>query len=248
VGGADEPRPLRKLGLLAIALLGLATVANFIALGVDLIQLGLVTDIRDGARVDLEELNESDDRVQNAGILQSATYVVCIIGFLVWYGRAYRNIERLGAQGLRWGKRWAIAYWFIPIVNLFRPKQVMNDIWRGSDPELPRVAHHWQNNHVPALFHWWWALWIVTGFISNILFRRSLEDANTPDELVSLATGYVIWDVVDIVPALLLMLIIWKTTKRQEERRERLPSMPVEPAPAPFEHPERPPAAADAPA
>ena len=221
---------------------------NLVALWVDLDQLQLVTDIRDGRRVSLEEISDSDDRVATVGLFQTGAYIACVITFLVWYGRAYRNLDRLGAQGLRWGKRWAIAYWFIPIGNLFRPKQVMNDIWRASDPALPPVAHHWQENRVPALFHWWWALWLVSSFISNILFRRTLDQGDSPQELVEIATGFVIWDVVDLVTALLLMLIVHRTTKRQEERRLRVeaapPPAPAEAAPV---APERP-AGADAPA
>jgi Domain of unknown function (DUF4328) len=229
-----EPRPLNRLGQLAIALLGVVLVANLVALWADVIQLNLVTDIRDGKRVDLAELTDSDERVSAAQLFQFGTYVACMVGFLVWYGRAYRNLERLGALGPRWGKRWAIAYWFIPIGNLFRPKQVMNDIWRASDPELPDPAHHWHGNRVPALFHWWWALWLLSSFISNIIFRRTLDTGDTADELVSAASGYVVWDVVDIIPAILLMIIIHRTTKRQETRRARVTSAPP---PQPLEAP-----------
>jgi hypothetical protein len=255
-----EPRPLRQLAQLAIALLGLVTVANLVALWADLGQLDLLTDIRDGRRVDLAELTDSDERVATAGLFQTGAYVACVVAFLVWYGRAYRNLERLGAQGLRWGKRWAIAYWFIPIGNWFRPKQVMNDIWRASDPELPVPAHHWQGNRVPALFHLWWALWLISSFISNVLFRRTLDAGDTPDELVSLASGFVLWDVVDIIPTILAMIIIHRTTKRQEARRARVaaapPPQPAEAAavagapppapPAPPAPPERPGTPADA--
>jgi hypothetical protein len=218
---ADPPRPLRRLGQAVIGLLGLVILVNLIALWADMLQLALLTDVRDGQRVTLEQLTESDDRVTTTVLLQSGTYVACTIAFLIWYGRAYRNVARMGADGLRWGRRWAIAYWFIPIANLFRPKQVVNDIWRASDPDLPPVAHHWADKRVPALFHWWWALWILSSAVSNVLFRRSLEGAQTPDELVSVATTYVVIDVIDIIPAVLAMLVVRAITNRQEERRVR---------------------------
>ena len=151
----DPPRPLRNLGLAVIGLLGLVILANLLALWADVIQLGLVTDIRDGKRVGLEELTESDDRVATTGLLQVGAYVACVVAFLIWYGRAFRNLERLGARGLHWGKRAVIVYWFIPIVNLFLPKQVVNDIWRASDPDLPAVTGNWDQLRVPALLHWW---------------------------------------------------------------------------------------------
>jgi hypothetical protein len=219
--GADPPRPLRGLGQAVMGLLGLVIVVNLIALWVDLIQLGLVTDIRDGERVGLQELTDSDDRVATVGLLQVGAYAVCAIAFLIWYGRAFRNLERLGARGLQWGKRWVIAYWFIPIVSLLMPKQVIDDIWRASDPELPAVTHEWEKSRVPVLFHVWWILWIVSAFVANALFRSSLDAQENPDELVSVATEYVVIDVIDLIPAVLAILVVRKTTDRQEERRIR---------------------------
>jgi Domain of unknown function (DUF4328) len=230
---------------MAVLLLGLVMVANFVALWADLIQLDLMKDIRDGRRVSLEDATQSDDRVNTAGLFQTAAYLVCAVGFLAWYGRAYRNLERLGAQGLRFGKGWAIAYWFIPIANLFRPKQVMNDIWRASDPGLPAVAGYWGNARVPALFHWWWGLWLLSSTAANLLLRRSLEQGETPDELVTIASQFVVIDIVDFIPAILAMVVVWRTTTRQEARRQRLEAGDLEPHPVPSE---RPPEPADAPA
>jgi hypothetical protein len=236
----DPPRPLRNLGLAVTGLLGLVILANLLALWADVIQLGLVTDIRDGQRVGLEELTESDDRVATAGILQAGAYVACIVAFLIWYGRAFRNLERLGARGLHWGKRAVFVYWFVPIVNLFLPKQVVNDIWRASDPSLPAVTRNWEGLRVPALLHWWWGLWLISSFVSNVFFRRTLDAADNPSELVSVATGYVVIDVIDIVPAILAILVVRDITNRQEERRRRYErgevadttSVPAEPAAA----------------
>jgi hypothetical protein len=227
-------------------MLALVILSDFAALAADVVQLDLMTDIRDGRHVSLEQVRESDDRVTTTGLLQAGAYIACIVAFLVWYGRAYRNLERLGSDGLRFGKRWAIAYWFIPIGNLFRPKQVMNDIWRGSDPELPAPAHHWQRNGVPALLHWWWALWLLSSFVANGLARPSLNSAETVDEAVSTATRFVVIDVIDVIPAVLGILVIRAITRRQEERRSRYergvlpqtlapvdPAAPAPPAPAP---------------
>lgn len=215
----DPARPLRTLGNVVVGLLALVTIANLLALWADLIQLDLLTDVRDRERVGLQELRQSDDRVATTALFQTGAYLACTIAFLIWYGRAYRNVERLGARGLRWGKRWAIAYWFIPIANLFRPKQVMNDIWRASDPDLPATAYGWQDNRVPQLVHWWWGLWILSSFVINFLIRGAFDQGNTPDELVSLTQRFIALDVVDVVPTILAILVVRATTARQERRR-----------------------------
>ena len=96
----DHPRPLRPLAITAMIALGLVTLANLAALGVDVIQLNLATDLESGRRVPFDELSASDDRVVATGLLQMACYVLCMVAFLAWYGRAYRNLAAGWAQGV----------------------------------------------------------------------------------------------------------------------------------------------------
>jgi hypothetical protein len=217
----DPPRRLDQLGKAVVGLLALVIVANLAALWADVEQLGLVTDVRDGERVSLQDLRESDDRVTTVGLLQAGAYIVCGIAFLIWYGRAYGNLERLGARGIDRSRAWAIISWFVPFANLVVPKRVMNVIWRASDPELPSVPVHWEQNRVPAVFHWWWGLWLISSFVANVLLRDNLDTAETVDEAVATATRFVVIDVVDIIPAILAIIVVRMTTKRQEQRRVR---------------------------
>ena len=57
--------------------------------------------------------------------------------FLAWFRRVYRNLEALGARGLRFKTGWAFWGWFVPLLGLLRPKQLLDDVWRASDPDLP---------------------------------------------------------------------------------------------------------------
>ena len=57
-------------------------------------------------------------------------------GFLIaWTNRAYRNLQR--SVPMTCGSRdgWAVGGWFVPFLNFVRPKQIMNDVWRGSSPD-----------------------------------------------------------------------------------------------------------------
>lgn len=84
--------------------------------------------------------------------------------FIAWFFQAYKNLRRLGVQNMRYRNGWAIGSWFVPILSLFRPKQIANDIWRGSERGTD-VHAGWRSVPVPALVHWWWGLFLAQGLL-----------------------------------------------------------------------------------
>lgn len=219
----DQPivKPLRPRVKAATALLvGVVAVALY-SLSADLTQLDVVSRIADGERVSLQEATDSDDKVAGAATIYLVVGLIAGITFLLWWSRIYRNIVPLGVERPRWGARWAVAYWLIPIISLFRPKQVANDIWRGSDPDAPAGSEGWESRPVTPLLNWWWALFILDMFIGNFAIRSAF-DSDTPDELVSEATAYVITDIADAALAILTIVVIWAMTRRQEARIAKL--------------------------
>lgn len=110
---------------------------------------------------------QAEDRVDTTAILYFVALFLSAVTFLLWYSRAYRKTIAMGVTRPRYGTRWAVWYWFIPIISLFRPKQVMNDIWRRSDPNLPNPTGGVSEQPVHPLLHWWWAFWILSTFIGN---------------------------------------------------------------------------------
>ena len=67
------------------------------------------------------------------GLVFAAVYGVAAVYWCMWVHRTYRNLSALGAAGLRRTPGWAVAYYFIPVLNLFRPFEVMRETWRASD-------------------------------------------------------------------------------------------------------------------
>ena len=65
---------------------------------------------------------------------------------------------------MRYGNGWAIGAWFIPIFAMIRPKQIANDIWRGSERGV-EVSTQWRLVEVPGLVHWWWGLFLGQGTV-----------------------------------------------------------------------------------
>jgi hypothetical protein len=90
--------------------------------------------------------------------------------FAAWFYRAYQNVGALNAHG-RYAPGWAIGAWIVPIVNVFRPKQIANDIWRTSDPTLPeQPGTTWMSSRLDPLLGWWWGSWLLAGTVALVAF------------------------------------------------------------------------------
>ena len=125
--------------------------------------------------------------------------------FCVWIYRAHGNLTALGATNLRFSPAWAVGWYFVPIMNLFRPYQVMKELWEESDPRAELT-----------LVKWWWGLWIVGGFVSAGI--ASLFSEQDLSEWLVNDWRDIGADVILIVAALLAVLIVRRIVARQDEQ------------------------------
>jgi len=163
-----------------------------------------------GRYVPLSTLDSNDTRQSAVGWAVLIVFWVSAVFFLRWFSRAYKNLIPLGADGLRFGPGWAIGAWFVPVLGLWRPKQMANDIWRASDPDDPELLF-WHEKQVPALLTAWWAAWIIVGQIGFVILRSAF----TTDPPEKLRTGDRIdlaFLVADIATCVLAILVVRSIT------------------------------------
>ena len=214
--------PLGKRARWAVILLAATIAVDVVAIGSDLWQVILINRFLDGTDIDSGPLTSSDHRQTIVGGFQFLALLASGVVFIRWFHAAYRNIALLGAPALRFKPGWAIGAWFVPILNLWRPKQIADDIWRGSDPDAPEVREPGERiDDDGRLLTTWWALWIVSLFIGNfagrLLFSAdSLPDIRDSDELDMAALAF------DVSAAVYAILVVRHTTSRQAQRVERL--------------------------
>jgi hypothetical protein len=229
ISGFEEYRPLGRRALWArIALAAMAAV-DFMAVFVDLHEYVLFVRL-ETEDVPLSELEASDTRRIIVGSAQLAALTATAFFFIRWLHHAYRNLRALGAGNLRYATATAVWSWFVPILNLWRPKQVVNDVWRASDPDAPADQSDgaWWGTGVPALLAAWWALWVVLNFAYNADYRIYAR-AETLDELQFSAAFTAAVDGLSAITALFALAVVRRTTARQEARAARLRSDIVAP-------------------
>ena len=206
---AERPvfKPLASRANVVRWLLIAIVVVSAIAAISDAFEYELLGRIDRGDNVTSGEVDFNDARQAVIGITQFLLNTAVVVTFLMWFSRAYSNLPALGMAERRYGQGWSIGAWFVPILNLFRPKQIANDTWRAGE----QVAH------LPALLNWWWALWLVSSIADNISFRASLR-GDTAMELQATAAAALVSDVLTIPAGLLAIGAVRMITRRQEER------------------------------
>lgn len=125
------------------------------------------------------EASANDARQVFVGSLYLIVFIVTAVPFLMWIYRANLNCRGFGAQGMKFTPGWSVGYYFIPIINLYRPLQAMKEI--GQVSQNPT---NWQSEKISPLFGWWWALWLVAWILGHMVWRltmnaRSIEDFQT---------------------------------------------------------------------
>jgi len=146
-------------------------------------------------------------------LAQAGVALALIILFCNWIPCANRNARALGATGLRFTPGWSVGWYFVPVMNLFRPYQAMKEIWMAS---VPSDATDRQQRAPSSLLGSWWALWLVSG--ASGLLVLWLTPAGW-DEVRLAAWASLYSNAVDIPLAIVAMLVVWRIHGMQERRR-----------------------------
>lgn len=97
----------------------------------------------------------SDSRQALLGVLYVVIFLVTGILFLLWTYLANRNARSLGATGMKFTPGWAIGWYFIPILNLWKPYQALRETFKASHPDC---SDDWQQAPHPDILRLWWTL------------------------------------------------------------------------------------------
>lgn len=133
--------------------------------------------------------------------------------FLTWLYRMYKNLFWFSAAGElppRYTPGWSVGCWFVPIMNLFRPAQVMADVFLISDPGSTAEAPYTMSRLVQA----WWAVWLISTVFANIAAR--LDDMR-----LLLAS-----DLLDLLSRGLTFLVILGASRMQVAKRAAVENRP----------------------
>jgi hypothetical protein len=224
----SAPNRIGSLGKWLVGVLVLVILTDVFTAFSDLDQMDLFSRLGEGEDVSFEEATQSDDRAALSSGAQFLAVIAAAIVWIVWFRRAYINVPRISEGQLRFGRGWATGSWFVPFLNLVRPKQIMNDIWRAGDTAAP-AGVPFDDRPVAGLIHLWWAAWLVITFLDNIAGRLLFRAETVPDQhgAAKLALAS---DLADAAGAVLAIFVVRAVSRRYEARRQQVTESPPGPS------------------
>jgi hypothetical protein len=113
-----------------------------------------------------------------AGKANMVLILAAAAAFFVWLHRAYGNLPNLGATP-RWSAGWAIGWWFVPVMNIVRPLQILDEL------NLPAEGASTRGGIALKIWYASWLLFASVVPVMSILVVTHLDDDQT-DELAAL--------------------------------------------------------------
>ncbi|MEM7052292.1 MAG: DUF4328 domain-containing protein [Acidobacteriota bacterium] len=205
----------RDLGELTQAVrfwLGLGVVLAVVAI----VSSVMVTNFLSSDVLTPAEAESHDSRQLVVTGLQLIVHLITVVFFARWIVRAHRNAWAFGGEKLRMTPGWAVGYFFLPLLNLWRPYQGMKDLWQASHNQAS-----WSSLAAGAILPLWWLLWLLAGALQSLAGRALLRAEGVVD-LMRATFLQISADGTAVLLGLAAMSLVKEIAAAQQSRRARV--------------------------
>lgn len=210
--------PLHQLARWATGLLVATLVMAWVAVGVDLHELHMLFRASGGERVEPLEREAWSLTDLSLFWVQICLFAATAGVFLAWLHQARVNLRAMGVRRLRFRREWAVASFLVPVLNAFRPYQVVCEVWQASDPRN-LDPFNWRSVRVPAWIFAWWGAVVAWAGIELMAVLTSLGAGVTLPKL-QLASGLrLVADASAALAAFLACFVVARISEAQDEKR-----------------------------
>jgi hypothetical protein len=169
----------QPMGVAASVLIGLVTVTTWASAWSDWYSYQTLKRYAD----DPDALGEADLISGSLGIVAAIALFAAAAVFIVWLWRVRWNAEMFCRGEHRFTRGWVLGCWLVPVVNLWYPKQVVDDIVAASDPRTDPLTPVLKEIPGTRLVWAWWLTWVVGLVSGNIVQRGVIHGASQLGDL-----------------------------------------------------------------
>jgi len=199
-------KPNEDRAKFAIGLIWVVLILDILSLISGYLQYDLLQTFASGGEISNETIESNDSREQIIGLFYLIAFIISAVTFILWFRRAYFNLHQK-INYLSHSEGWAAGSWFVPFISLYRPYQIMKELYQETADLLKRNNIRVNSNFTTSLLGWWWGLWLLSNAIGQFVFRYS-NNAVTIDELTTSTIASMIGNLVSIPLALITIKVI----------------------------------------
>ena len=205
-------RSVKVLGVLFMVSAGI----SWLAVGYDVAEIRL--DIAAARGATHPSMRLAHDATGSAvWAAQLAILAITATAFLTWLHRVRVNVRALGARRLAYRREWTFMGFLVPVLNLFRPYQVVKEIWQASDPSTGDPMA-WKVVAAPSRIAIWWGLFVAYFLLEGLAVTMIQTSVSPPVIRLGHAAG-VIADLCAALAASVAYFVVVRITEAQEAKR-----------------------------
>jgi hypothetical protein len=190
----------------AITLIWIVLVLEIVSLISGYFQFNLLRGVSNGAEISMETAAANDKREQIVAIIYMIVFIFSAVTFIQWFRRAYFNLHQK-VNYLSQTEGWAAGSWFVPVLHLYRPYQIMKELYQETKELLIKKGRNINPNFSTSALVWWWTLWILNNIIGQFVFRYSMK-AESVDELTVSTVASMVSNFIGIPLAVITIKIV----------------------------------------
>jgi hypothetical protein len=198
-----------------------STLASWIALGVHVAHLLELQKQLSGSGGDAGQLATIAATLRIAQGMQIAVFAITAVFFLAWLFRLRINVRALGVRKLEFSRRWSLLGFFVPVLNVVRPYQVIAEVWRASDPSV-LDPFEWKSVEAPQILALWWGTFVIAVTLELTAFGFHLTAGEPGFKSVVASSVAIVANLAAAVCASIGFFLVNRLTATQIAKRERL--------------------------
>jgi hypothetical protein len=199
-----------KRARLAILFSWLLVGAAILSLASNLIQLNMLESLVAGVAYDESAIAANDLREGFVYLVALVVRILWYVYLLMWFYRAFANLQTRLGYPLSSKPGWAVGYFFIPILCLYRPYQTMKELYTDTREFFVRqnVPLTERSALKTGWLGVWWTFWLISGIVSNVITRMLFRDNSSFEGLIDLTQAEIVGHIFDIACSILTVIVI----------------------------------------
>lgn len=184
------------------------------SIGSSYLQLDVLQALQNDEFIADQTLDTNDMREGLLALVYIIVYIISIVTFIQWFRRAYYNMNL--RTNCEHSEGWAAGSWFVPILCLYRPYKIMEEMSNEATRILKTKSESFKNIDISTLIGAWWALWILANYVGKYI-TRTVFKADTIDNLIHSTMAEMVGSAIDIPLAIVTVIMIKRYAEKEEE-------------------------------